>query len=265
MSDTMGHAVDHAAAADHVDPVIRTLTLADLRQSLAQGFEDFKAIPTQLVFVGVLYPVIAFVAARAAVGELLPLLFPLLAGLSLMGPVMAVGLYEISRRREAGLPVSWMTAFAPLRSPAIGSIVFMAVVLLAVFGLWVFTAQTIYTATMGTVIASGMGDFARSVMQTDAGHRLILLGNLAGAGFAVVVLAISVVSLPMLLDRNCGVVLAVRTSVRAVMRNPGVMGVWGLMVAGLLVVGSVPAFVGLAVVMPVLGHATWHLYRHAVG
>ena len=262
MSDMLSHAVDHAGRAD---PAIRTLTVDDLRQSLSQGYDDFKAIPTQLVFLGLLYPVIAFVAARAAVGDLLPLLFPLMAGLSLMGPVMAVGLYEISRRRDAGLPVSWTTAFEVLRSRAIGSIVFMTVVLLVIFAVWVFTAQRIYAGTMGPGVASGMGGFARSVMETAGGHRLIVVGNLVGAGFAVVVLTISVVSLPMLLDRNCGVVLAVGTSVRAVMRNPVVMGVWGVIVGVLLVAGSVPAFVGLAVVMPVLGHATWHLYRRTVG
>ncbi len=262
MSDVLGHAVDHAAP---VDPVIRRLSVHDLRQALSQGYDDFREIPTQLVFVGLLYPVIAFVAARAAVGDLLPLLFPLLTGLSLMGPVMAVGLYEISRRREAGLPVSWTTAFEVLRSPAIGSIVFMAVVLLVIFALWLAAAQAIYTATMGDAVEGTMGGFARAVMQTSGGHRLIVVGNLVGAGFAVVVLAISVVSLPMLLDRNCGVVLAVRTSVRAVWRNAGVMAVWGVIVAALLLAGSVPAFVGLAVVMPVLGHATWHLYRRVVG
>ena len=259
MSDVLHH------AADHADPALRTLTMDDLRHALSRGYDDFKAIPTQLIFISLLYPVIAFVAARAATGDLMPLLFPLLAGLSLMGPVMAVGLYEISRRREAGLPVSWMTAFAVLRSPAIGSILFMALVLLAIFAVWVFVAQAIYTATMGTAIAASMGDFARSVMLTNAGHRLIVLGNLAGAGFAVVVLAISVISLPMLLERNCGVALAVRSSVRAVAANPAVMGVWGLIVVALLFVGSLPAFVGLAVAMPVLGHATWHLYKRTVG
>lgn len=249
---------------DHADPVIRKLTVADLRQSLSQGFDDFKAIPTQLIFLGLLYPVIGFIAARAAVGNLLPLLFPLVTGLSLMGPVMAVGLYEISRRRQAGLPVSWTTAFDVLKSPAIGSIVLMAVVLLAIFVVWVFTAQAIYTATMGAEVANSMGSFSQSVLQTDAGHRLILLGNLVGAGFAVVVLAISVFSLPMILDRNCSPVLAVRTSMRAVLQNPVVMMVWGLIVAALLIAGSLPAFVGLALAMPILGHATWHLYKHAV-
>ena len=258
MSDVLSH------AADHADPAIRKLTVADLRQSLSQGFDDFRAIPTQLVFLGLLYPVIGFVAARAATGDLLPLLFPLLTGVSLMGPVIAVGLYEVSRRREAGLPISWTTVFDVAKSPAIGSIVLMAVALLAIFVVWVFTAKAIYTATMGTATASSLGDFARSVTGTDAGHRLVLLGNLVGAGFAVVVLAISVVSLPMLLDRNCSPALAVRTSVRAVLKNPVVMAIWGLIVAVLLVAGSLPAFVGLALVMPILGHATWHLYKHTV-
>ena len=259
MSDVSIH------AADQAEPAIRVLTLDDLRQALGRGVEDFRAIPTQLVFLGLLYPVIAFAAARAVTGDLLPLLFPLLAGLSLMGPVVAVGLYEISRRRERGEAVSWVTAFAVLRSPAIGSIAVMAVLLLGIFAVWVLTAQAIYTATMSLAVADGMGSFARAVMLTDAGHRLIVVGNLVGAGFAAVVLAIWVVSLPMLLDRICGVGLAVRTSVRAVGRNPGVMAVWGVIVGALLVAGSVPAFVGLAVVMPVLGHATWHLYRRVVG
>ena len=265
MSDAVSHAADHAARSADADPGIRTLTMGDLRQSLLKGYDDFRATPTQLIFVGLLYPVIAFVAARAAVDDLLPLLFPLLTGISLMGPVVAVGLYEISRRREAGLPVSWMTAFEVLRSPAIGSIVFMAVALLVIFALWVFTAQAIYTATMGSAVASGMGDFARSVLHTPGGHRLIVLGNVTGAVFAAAVLAISVVSLPMLLDRNCSVAMAVRTSIRVVARNPVVMAAWGVLVAALLVAGSIPAFVGLALVMPILGHATWHLYRRSVG
>ncbi|MDT7953532.1 MAG: DUF2189 domain-containing protein, partial [Acetobacteraceae bacterium] len=211
--------------ADYAEPRIRTLTVADLREALWQGFDDFRAIPTQLVFIGLLYPVVALVAARAAAGDLLPLLFPLLTGVSLMGPVVAVGLYEISRQRERGGPVSSAAAFDVLRSPAIGSLAFMTVLLLLIFAIWVGVAQAIYVSTMGKVVPDGIGAFAQSVLETGGGHRLIVWGNLVGAGFAAVVLAISVVSLPMLLDRNCGVVTAVRTSVRAVWRNPGVMGV----------------------------------------
>ncbi len=245
-------------------PAIRRIGIADIRQALAKGIEDFTAIPTQLVFLGLLYPVIGLIAARAATGDLLPLLFPLLTGLSLMGPVMAVGLYEISRRREAGLPVSWLNAFDVLKSPAIGGIVALGVVLLLLFGLWIMTARAIYAATMGPVVPGTMQSFADMILHSGGGYRLFLLGNLAGAAFAAVVLAISVVSFPMILDRGCTPALAVRTSLQAVARNPLMIALWGLVVAVMLVAGSLPAFVGLALAVPILGHATWHLYRRIV-
>ena len=246
------------------NPTIRRIGVADLRRALAAGYEDFRAIPTQLVFLCLLYPVIGFIAARAAVGDLLPLLFPLLAGLSLMGPVMAIGLYEISRQREQGRDVSWLTAFDVLKSPAIGSIVVMGLLLLVIFGAWVLCAQAIYNATMGPVTQTSMGAFANEVMHSNGGAHLILLGNAVGAAFAVVVLAISVISLPMILDRQSNPVVAIRTSVRAVLTSPVTFLLWGLTVAVILAVGALPAFVGLAVAMPILGHATWHLYRATI-
>ena len=251
--------VPHAQAV----PPVRRIGAADLKDALVRGWADYRAAPTQLLFLCALYPVIGFIAARAATGDTKPLLFPLLAGLSLMGPVAAIGMYEISRQREAGRATSWLTAFEALRSPAIGGIVLLAIVLALLFAFWVGVAQTIYGATLGAV-APNFEAFLNDVVGTPGGHALILYGNLAGAAFAVVVLSIAVVSFPMMLDRNCGPGLAVHTSLRAVARNPVTMALWGVTVGLLLALGSIPLLLGLAVVMPVLGHATWHLYRRVV-
>jgi len=245
-------------------PQVRRIGLTDLRDCLARGWDDFRAAPTQLIFIGLIYPVVGFLAARAAVGDLKPLLWPLLAGLSIMGPVLAIGLYEISRRREQGAPVSWTTALDAFRSPAIGGIVLLGLVLLFLFALWVAAAQGIYNATMGGVVPDTMSGFLGTILHTPEGFRLIALGNIVGALFAVVVLAISVVSFPMMLDRLCGPTLAVQTSLRAVARNPVPMLAWGVIVAVILALGAIPALVGLALAMPLLGHATWHLYRKTV-
>lgn len=248
------------------EPVVRRIGIADLRQSLAQGWDDFMACPTQLVFLGVIYPLVGLVAARAAAGgPLLPLLYPMIAGLSLMGPVVALGIYELSRRREQGLPISWLNVFDVLRSRSIGSIVTLGLVLCAIFVAWLFAAQAVYQATMGGEPApTSIWDLLGRVLTTSSGWNLILLGNAVGFLFAALVLTLTVVSFPLLLDRDVGVRIAVRTSIRAVMENPVPMAVWGLIVAVLLALGCLPIFVGLAVVMPVLGHATWHLYRKVV-
>jgi uncharacterized membrane protein len=247
-------------------PAVRRIGLPDLRDALARGYADFMATPTQLVFLGIIYPLVGLVAARAAAGgDLLPLFYPLVAGLSLMGPVAALGIYELSRRREQGLEASWVNAFDVLRSPALGSIVALGLLLCAIFVAWLFAAQAVYQMTMGRLPAPGsVGEFAGQVLGTREGWNLILLGNAVGFLFAVLVLTLTVISFPMLLDRNVGVATAVRTSVQAVMANPAAMAAWGLIVAALLLLGCLPVFVGLAVVMPLLGHATWHLYRKVV-
>ena len=257
-------AVPVPAAIATVHPEIRRLGLPDLTTALQLGLDDFKAIPTQIVFLCLLYPVIGLVAARTATGDLLPLLFPLAAGLSLMGPVLAIGLYEISRRRERGQAVSWINAFDVLRAPGLFGIVALGLVLFLIFALWLLSARAIYHATIATDVPGSIGGFLGMVTTAAGGAQLILFGNLVGLVFATVVLAISAVSFPMMLDRACPPVLAVQTSLRVVTRNPAIMAGWGLAVAVLLALGSIPFFVGLAVVMPVLGHATWHLYRRAV-
>ncbi|MDW8445222.1 MAG: DUF2189 domain-containing protein [Acetobacteraceae bacterium] len=248
-----------------IAPTIRRITIADLREALARGWDDFRATPTQLLFLGLLYPVVGFVAARFATGELLPLLFPLLAGLSLMGPVVALGLYEISRRRERGEPVSLLTAFAALRSPALGSILVLGAVLFAIFLAWLVSARLIYLATLGDgPHGETIGSLLSAAISTPEGWQLILIGNGVGFLYAALVLSLTVVSFPLLLDHPTDPWTAMRISFAAVMRNPVPMALWGLIVAALLVLGALPLLIGLAVVLPVLGHATWHLYRRVV-
>lgn len=246
-------------------PAIRRIDVTDLKEALAKGIGDFKETPTQLVFLGLIYPIVGFFAAKAASNaNLLPLLYPLVAGLSIMGPVAAIGIYELSRRREQGLTVSWLNAFDVLRSPAIYSILALGTVLLAIFVAWLASAQAIYTLTFGDAPPASFGDFLREVFTTRHGWTLIIVGNAVGFFYAVLVLTLTVVSFPLLLDRNVGVIAAVQTSVRAVLANPVTMAVWGLIVAAALLLGCLPLFVGLAVVMPILGHSTWHLYRKVV-
>jgi len=247
------------------DTAVRTIGIGDVRVALRKGVDDFLAIPTQLVFLAVLYPLVGLIAARVAwSGPLLPLFFPLIAGLPLVGPVAAVGLYEISRRRERGEPVSWLNAFDVLKSPALLQIAGFGLLLAAIFMAWLFLAQAIYGMTVGPLAPASMGTLLREVFDTRQGIVLLVIGNLVGGVLAVLVLAISVVSVPMLLERQVSVPTAIATSIRACLRNPGPMLLWGALVAAGLILGALPAFIGLAVTIPILGHATWHLYRQLV-
>jgi uncharacterized membrane protein len=246
-------------------PTVARISVADLRDALVKGVEDFGAYRTDVIFIGVIYPVIGLVLARLAFGyDMLPLLFPLASGFTLIGPVAAVGLYEMSRRREQGAEISWADAFAVVKSPAFGGIAVLGLLLLAIFLAWLLAAMLIYDATLGPTPPTSIEAFARDVFTTAAGWGLIGFGVGVGFLFAVLVLTISVVSFPMLLDRPVGVGGAIETSVQAVMENPVPMAAWGVIVAGGLVLGTIPLFLGLVVVMPVLGHATWHLYRKVV-
>jgi len=246
-------------------PSVRQIAVADLKDVLARGLGDFGAYRTDVFFLCVVYPLAGLILARLAFGyDMLPLVFPLASGFALIGPVAAVGLYEMSRRREQGADISWADAFGVVRAPAFGAIVALGLLLLAVFLLWLATAYTIYTNTLGPEPPASIGSFVRDVFTTGAGWALIVVGVGVGFLFAVLVLMISVVSFPLLLDRDVGLYTAVATSVLAVVTNPVPMAVWGLIIAGGLVIGSLPALFGLIFVMPVLGHATWHLYRKVV-
>ena len=246
-------------------PVIRAIGLSDLHRALQRGWEDFKAVPSHAIILCIIYPVLGLMLARAVLGySVLPLLFPLAAGFALLGPFAALGLYEMSRRRERGEQASAWDALEVARSPSFGAMLGLGVLLLALFVTWVATAQAIYIAAFGYAGAAGFSDFTERVLTTPQGWWLIVVGCGVGFLFALVALCISVVSFPLMLDRHAGAGDAMVTSLRVVARNPVPMAAWGLIVAGLLVAGTLPFFIGLAVVIPLLGHATWHLYRATI-
>jgi uncharacterized membrane protein len=250
--------------ASHALPTVRKIGMADLKDALAKGVEDFWAVPTHAIFLSIIYPVAALVLAQLTLNNLLHLFFPVVAGFALIGPVAALGLYELSRRRELGLDLSWTDAFGVRHSASIGGILALGVSLTVIFLVWVAVAQAIYVANFGYAPPESIPNFMRQVFTTREGWTLLVVGNGVGFLFAVLVLMMCVVSFPLLLDRDVGAAVAILTSVRVVLKNPVTMAMWGLIVAGLLLIGSLPLFIGLAVVMPVLGHSTWHLYRKVV-
>jgi uncharacterized membrane protein len=253
------------ATTSPTDITIRHIDVRDLIAALRDGWSDFAAMPSHAIFLCVIYPVVGIVLAQLILGySTLEFLFPLAAGFALVGPVAALGLYELSRRREAGLEPSATQALEVLRSPSIGAIAALGALLMMIFLVWLGTAHAVYVASFGYDTPASPGQFVREVLTTPAGWTLILVGNGLGFLFAVLVLTISAVSFPLLLDRDVGAAFALLTSIRVVLTNPVTMALWGLIVAALLLLGSLPFFVGLAVAMPVLGHATWHLYRKAV-
>ena len=246
-------------------PRVRRFSAGDCFSALKEGLDDFLAMPTYPVFVGLFYAVAGIALfAMTSLGNALHLAFPLAAGFALIGPFVAIGLYEMSRRRERGIAVRGRDAFTVLRSPALPSILAFGLVLLAIFAAWIFAAELIYVWLYGPNPPAAANSFLRDVLTTGRGWTLIVLGGLVGFCFAALTLAISVVSFPLMLDRDIGLVPALDASWRVTLANPFSVALWGLIVAVALVLGSLPLFFGLAVVIPVLGHATWRLYRRAI-
>lgn len=246
-------------------PRARKISTADVKDALRLGLADFKAQPSHLVFIYFMYPIIAIFMARLAFGQnVLPLLFPLSGGIALIGPVVALVFYEISRRRELGIDSSWKHVLPVFWSLKMVSIGILAVVLGTIYVAWMTSAQLLYNFFFGSEAQTSLLEFSRQVFVTSAGWKLMISGVLTGLLFSILVLVISAVSLPLLLDRNIGPVNAVMASVQVAIKNPYPLAVWGITVAVLLFMGTIVAFVGLAVVFPVLGHATWHFYRKSI-
>ena len=252
-------------------PSIRHIGLSEVGDALVLGAADFRANPVHRITLALVYPAIGLLLGWLASGVgTLPLLYPIAAGFALIGPFAGVGLYELSRRRELGIPSGWLSTFAVFRSPRIGSIMELGVLLAAVFVLWLVAANGIYDNIMHGAGQQSIATLLRAAVTTRAGWMLCAVGTGVGFLFAVAVLSLGVISFPLLLDRDLGgsteeqAATAVVTSVAAVIANPLPMAAWGVIVAAGLAIGVLTAFAALVVVMPILGHATWHLYRKVI-
>lgn len=255
---------EYFTTTDSGVPPLRRIGMGAVVDALRSGWADTGKGRADLVMLWLIYPVMVLYLVMADYyGQLVLLLLPVASGFALVGPLFAIGMYEMSRKRELTGELHWMDGFAVLRSPSIGAITGLGLWLIAVFLAWLVVATFIAQACLGPDIPTGLGFFA-AAFGTAAGWAMLGLGTAAGAVFAVLVLVISSVSFPLLLDRPATLGAAIRTSIQAVRLNTGAMALWGVVVALGLLLGSIPVFAGLIVVLPILGHGTWHLYRAMV-
>jgi uncharacterized membrane protein len=244
---------------------IRKLEMADVGWALRKGWGDFLAHRGDLLFLPVIYPFVGFLlSALAFQRSLFLLIFPLAAGFALVGPIAAAGFYELARRRESGEPSGWRHFLDPMRGRARWSLLALAGMLVILFLTWISAASILYGETMGKLRIEGAQPFIQALFSTAEGWRMIVIGNLMGAGFALAALVVSAFSFPMVVDKAVDPLTACLTSLRVFLKNPAVVLAWGFCVALILLIASIPLFVGLMVALPVLGYATWHFYTRAV-
>ena len=244
---------------------VRTITDDDLRFALKQGYADFGDLRGDLIFAGLIYTVIGLAAVVMTTSRpLVPFFYPVVAGVALLGPIAAVGFYELARRRENGQEVHWFNFIDVRKRPSVDDMGMVAGLLLVIFLGWLISAGLLYWLIFGWTTPTSVGGFLAMIFTTARGWALIVAGAIVGAVFGWFVLALSVVSLPMLVDCNVSAAEAVSASWRAAHANKREMIRWGVVVTALLVLGSIPLFVGLAFVLPWLGYSTWHLYTRLV-
>ncbi len=243
-------------------PDIKQLMPGAPQRWLRKGLSDFLAYPIASLFYGTVFVLMGYALAWL-MREAGQMVLALAGGFLLVGPFLATGLYEISRLREAGQPMSLFGTLLAWRRNVWHIGVFAAFLGL-ILALWVRLAALVFAVAFVGSMAPGVGDTMGTMFLTGTGLKFTLVFFLVGAVVAAFVFAVSVVSVPMLLDRKTDALTAVTTSLAAVRQNPRTMLVWAGCVAGLTLLGMLPAFLGLAVAVPVLGHATWHAYRDLV-
>jgi uncharacterized membrane protein len=240
---------------------IRRLTAADLRYALREGWSDFRTCPTFGLFFSAIYVVIGLLLYVALVENGQWVWLVPAAGFPLLAPFSAVGLYEVSRQLEAGQVPAWRSVLGAVRGRGDGQVLGVGVIAFVIFCFWVILAHGIFYIFMAQ---AGMTSESMAFLATWSGLAMLAVGSTIGAGFALLIFALTVISLPMLVDRDMDCVTAMIASVATVRANRPLMLGWALFIAVLLFAAMVPALLGLLVVLPLLAHASWHVYRRAV-
>lgn len=247
------------------DPVVRSISFSDIADAFAAGLRDLRAAPLYGLTFGLLYAVGGILTLLTASALNMPYFtYPLASGFVLIGPLVAIGLYEVSRMRERGEQISWNGILAAIRQQAGKEIGWMCFVVLFITTMWLYQVRLLLALFLRNETMTTMAEFFTVVTTTPQGWLFLGVGHVIGAVLSTILFSLTVVSFPILLDRNIDFITAMITSVRAVVRNPVPMLCWAAAIVAILVVSSLPMFMGLIVTLPVLGHTTWHLYRKLV-
>lgn len=246
-------------------PAVNRIGIGDIFEVLSKGLSDFARAPLFGLFFGGVYALGGIVIALSlTVWDIPWMIYPVAIGFPLVGPFIAVGLYEVSRRLQAGKPLNWSDILGVVWLQRQRELAWMAFVMLFVFWVWMYQVRLLVAIILSRSSFSTLDRFIEVVFTTPQGWTFLAVGHVVGAALALVLFSLTVVSIPLLLDRESDFVTAMITSVKTVSTNPVPMLAWGVFVTFAVIVSSIPVFLGLIVTLPVLGHATWHLYRKVV-
>lgn len=246
-------------------PHLNKIGFADIGEALAQGINDFRQAPAFGLFFGGVFALSGLIIVASVLWLGMPwMIYPFAIGFPLIGPFAAVGLYEVSRRRERGEPLVWSEVLSVIWRQRSREFSWMAFVSLFIFWIWIYQVRLLIAIILGFKASTSLDRFFEVLVTTQEGVLFLIVGHIIGAMLALVLYSVTVVSLPFLLERSTDFITAIVTSIRAVFTSPVPMLVFGVCVTILIIVASLPLFIGFLVVLPVLGHATWHLYRRIV-
>jgi len=248
-----------------IEPAVRSITGADIIDAFGHGLRDFRAAPMFGLFFGAIYALGGLsVVATAYAFELTYIAYPLAAGFTLIGPFVAVGLYEVSRRLESGEPLIWSGVLGVIFAQRHREMGWMSFVTLFVLMMWMYQVRILLALFLGLKTPPTLDGFIDVLISTPEGWMFLAVGHGVGAILALILFSLTVVSFPMLLDRDVDFITAMITSVKSVVVNPKTMICWAAIVVLSLIVAMAPSFLGLLFVLPILGHTTWHLYKKLV-